>query len=89
MIRLLISHKTSGTSNFGDHPYTGTPDLQVRSDKEDIFSWEKENAEAWIIRKVDVAITEAGLRLGVKTAIVNPPLICRCPIQPQISVDDL
>ncbi|KAI1618833.1 hypothetical protein EDD36DRAFT_492214 [Exophiala viscosa] len=66
---------TSGTSNFGDHPYTGTPNLEVRSDKDDIFSWEKEHAETWIIRKVDVAITEAGVRLGVKTAIVNPPLI--------------
>ncbi|KIV84582.1 hypothetical protein PV11_00355 [Exophiala sideris] len=66
---------TSGTSNFGDHPYTGKPNLEVRGDKDDNFSWEKENAETWIIRKVDVAITEAGIRLGVKTAIVNPPLI--------------
>ncbi|KAL6901253.1 hypothetical protein GGI43DRAFT_383590 [Trichoderma evansii] len=68
---------TSGTSNFGDHPIT-QPELKnikIRTDKDDNYQWEKDNSEGWITRKVDVAITNAGERLGVNTVIVNPPLI--------------
>jgi nucleoside-diphosphate-sugar epimerase len=67
---------TSGTSNFGDHAISGEEvNLSVRSDEDDIYSWESETADKWILRKVDVAITDAGERLNVKTVIVNPPLI--------------
>jgi hypothetical protein len=74
--------QTSGTSNFGDHPISGTPDLTVRSDDDDIYTWEKERADDWVLRKVDVAVTELGVRLGVKTAIVHPPLICKSLCRP-------
>lgn len=50
--------------------------MTVRTDKDDIYSWEKEHADTWPSRKVDVTIIEAGERLGVKTIITNPPLIC-------------
>jgi hypothetical protein len=43
--------QTSGTSNFGDHPISGTPDLTVRSDDDDIYTWEKERADDWVLRK--------------------------------------
>ncbi|KUJ11031.1 NAD(P)-binding protein [Mollisia scopiformis] len=66
---------TSGTLNFGDHPITGKSFLGIRTDKDDIFSWEKETQDDWLLRKVDIGITEAGLRFGVKTYIVNPPII--------------
>ncbi|QYS92704.1 Epimerase domain-containing protein [Trichoderma simmonsii] len=45
------------------------------TDKDDNYTWEKNNADAWPSRKVDVTIIEAGERLGVKTIIINPPLI--------------
>ena len=48
----------------------------MRQDTDAIFDWEKATADDWILRKVDVRITELGLELGVKTHIVNPPLIC-------------
>ena len=70
------SKQTSGASNFGDLPITGKAVLDVRSDMDDIFSWEKDHQEDWILRKVDVTISEIGSRLGVKTYIVTPPLIC-------------
>ncbi|KAK4069196.1 hypothetical protein Trihar35433_5775 [Trichoderma harzianum] len=68
---------TSGTSNFGDHPITQpeSKDIKIRTDKDDNYGWEKEHSKAWITRKVDVTITDAGERLGVNTVIVNPPLI--------------
>ncbi|KAF9762312.1 hypothetical protein IL306_003459 [Fusarium sp. DS 682] len=66
---------TSGTSNFGDHPISGTPVDITRSDEDDIFSWEKENAKGWVTRAVDVAVIEAGEKFGVRTVIVNPPII--------------
>ncbi|KAL6796334.1 hypothetical protein GGI42DRAFT_97897 [Trichoderma sp. SZMC 28013] len=68
---------TSGTSNFGDQPITKVElkNVTVRTDKDDIYSWEKEHADTWPSRKVDVTIIEAGERLGVKTIITNPPLI--------------
>ncbi|KAM0251652.1 hypothetical protein ACHAQJ_008112 [Trichoderma viride] len=68
---------TSGTSNFGDHPITQPElrNLKVRTDKDDNYQWEKDNAEAYSARKVNVTITDAGERLGVKTVIINPPLI--------------
>jgi hypothetical protein len=75
--RTNTTEQTSGTSNFGDHPISGEPNLTIRSDEDEIYSWEKETAEDWILRKVDVAITDAGEHLGVKTAIINPPLICK------------
>ncbi|KAH7173127.1 uncharacterized protein B0J16DRAFT_389014 [Fusarium flagelliforme] len=66
---------TSGTSNFGDHPISGTSVDAVRSDEDGIFGWEKENAEGWITRAVDVAAINAGEEFDVRTAIVNPPII--------------
>ncbi|CZR54059.1 uncharacterized protein PAC_03942 [Phialocephala subalpina] len=66
---------TSGPSNFGDHVITSEAILGIRLDKDDIFSFEKDGQDDWLLRKVDVAITEAGLRLGVRTYIINPPLI--------------
>jgi hypothetical protein len=60
--------------------------VKVRTDKEDNYKWERENAEAWITRKVDVSITDAGEQLGVKTIIINPPLICVSPIQHILAV---
>ncbi|KAF8848899.1 hypothetical protein BDZ45DRAFT_753347 [Acephala macrosclerotiorum] len=36
-----------------------------------------EGEVTWLLRKVDVGITEAGLRLGINTYILNPPLIYR------------
>jgi hypothetical protein len=52
------------------------PDLTVRSDEDDIYTWEKAKKDDWILRDVDVAVTDLGGRLGVKTVIVCPPLIC-------------
>jgi hypothetical protein len=49
---------------------------KIRTDKDPNYEWERDNSEAWITRKVDVSITDAGERLGVDTIIVNPPLIC-------------
>jgi hypothetical protein len=69
--------QTSGTSNFGDHPISGAPDLTIHSDEDDIYGWEKQTADAWILRKIDVAITDLGEQLDVKTAVINPPLICK------------
>ncbi|RFU79624.1 nadp-binding [Trichoderma arundinaceum] len=68
---------TSGASNFGDHPITQpeSKTLKIRTDKDNIYEWERDNSEAWITRKVDVTIIDAGERLDVKTVIVNPPLI--------------
>ncbi|KAL6835646.1 hypothetical protein J3E69DRAFT_352165 [Trichoderma sp. SZMC 28015] len=68
---------TSGTSNFGDHPITQieSRDVTIRTDKDDNYEWEKNNADTWPSRKVDVTIIEAGERFGVKTIITNPPLI--------------
>ncbi|KAI0131837.1 NAD dependent epimerase/dehydratase family protein [Xylariales sp. AK1849] len=67
---------TSGTSNFGDHPISGNVvNLGALSDQDDVYAIEKEHADDWITCKVDVAVIDAGERLGVKTAIVNSPLI--------------
>ncbi|KAL7916792.1 hypothetical protein GGI35DRAFT_474051 [Trichoderma velutinum] len=68
---------TSGTSNFGDHPITQAElkNVTIRTDKDENYVWERDNADAWPSRKVDVTIIEAGERLGVKIIITNPPLI--------------
>lgn len=50
--------------------------MTIRTDKDDNYEWEKNNADVWPSRKVDVTIIEAGERFGVKTIITNPPLIC-------------
>lgn len=50
--------------------------MTLRTDMDDNYAWEKNNADAWPSRKVDVTIIEAGERFGVKTIIINPPLIC-------------
>jgi hypothetical protein len=48
----------------------------VRTDEDDIFGWEKSNADGWITRSVDIAVIEAGEKFNVRTAIINPPIIC-------------
>lgn len=74
--RSTDSMQTSGTSNFGDHPITGSPDTHILRDVDDVFGWEQKDPSAWSVREVDVAVTVTGEQLGVKTFIVNPPIIC-------------
>ncbi|KAK5047750.1 hypothetical protein LTR84_006415 [Exophiala bonariae] len=66
---------TSGTSNYADHPISGTPDLSIKTDESDIYGWEKANADGWILRKVNTTLIDTGLEYGIKTYIFNPPLI--------------
>jgi hypothetical protein len=51
------------------------PDPTVPSDEDDIHTWEKDSANDWVPHKVNVAITDFGEGLWVKTVIVCPPLI--------------
>jgi hypothetical protein len=76
----VLAHfvETSGASNFGDHPISGSPMDDVRTDKDDIFGWEKSNADGWVTRSVDIAVIEAGEKFNVQTVIINPPIICKC-----------
>ncbi|KAK5169402.1 uncharacterized protein LTR77_005377 [Saxophila tyrrhenica] len=69
----------SGTSNFGDSRVTGHESIEVLKDTDAVFDFEKANADAWITRKVDVHLITLGEQLGVKTYLVNPPLICNVP----------
>jgi hypothetical protein len=67
---------------IGDWPVTGTRvDSKTYSDAEtDIFelekTFEKEEAGWSPVRTVDQFVVESGERLGVRTYLVVPPLIC-------------
>ena len=74
---LRHSIQTSGTSNFGDHPFSNQADVVVRVDTDDIYSWEKNDANGWINREVNAAVIDAGEKHGVQTIITNPPIICQ------------
>ncbi|KAM5347451.1 hypothetical protein ACJ41O_010456 [Fusarium nematophilum] len=69
---------TSGASNVADFPiskqYRGT---RVFSDKEDILSYEmsRNEGEPYPNRSVNILVSETGMRLGVKTYSVTPPLV--------------
>ena len=68
---------------IGDWPVSGTRvDDKTYSDLEDVFEIEKkleEEEKGWSpVRSVNQFVVEAGERLGVKTCIVVPPLICMC-----------
>jgi hypothetical protein len=68
----------SGTSNFSDRPVTGKfTDNRVKSDEEDIYSYEKyrESFERYPQRTTDIVIVEHGEKAGVSTYIVIPPII--------------
>ncbi|ESZ99030.1 NAD dependent epimerase/dehydratase family protein [Sclerotinia borealis F-4128] len=68
----------SGTSTMSDQPLSGAfLEDRIFSDTEDIFSYEKyrESKTNYPLRTTDVALTEAGLLLGVNTTIIMPPEI--------------
>jgi hypothetical protein len=66
---------------IGDWPVSGSRvDTKTYSDTEDIFEIEKDfekKEEGWSpVRSVNQFVIAEGERLGVKTYIVVPPLIC-------------
>jgi hypothetical protein len=69
---------------IGDWPVSGSRvDSSIYSDMEDIFEIEKEfegREEGWSpVRSVNQFVVKEGERLGVRTYIVVPPLICTSP----------
>lgn len=69
---------------IGDWPVSGfRVDSKIYSDTEDIFEIEKEFEKkegGWSpVRSVNQFVIAEGERLGVKTYIVVPPLICTLP----------
>lgn len=69
---------------IGDWPVSGSRvDSKIYSDTEDIFEIEKEfekKEEGWSpVRSVNQFVIAEGEKLGVKTYIVIPPLICTFP----------
>ncbi|KAH8705390.1 NAD dependent epimerase/dehydratase family protein [Talaromyces proteolyticus] len=69
---------TSGTSNLGDRPITGTyTETRVFSDEEDIFAYEsyREGLEKYPQRTTDLVVIQNGEATGVKTYILMPPTI--------------
>lgn len=45
-----------------------------------MWEYEKEHADANLNGAVDVALVEESLELGVKSVIVNLPMICECQL---------
>lgn len=75
---------------IGDWPVSGSRvDSKIYSDTEDIFAIEKEFEQkegGWSpVRSVNQFVIAEGERLGVKTYIVVPPLICILPSPPPSS----
>ncbi len=76
---------------IGDWPVSGSRiDSKTYSDMEDIFTiekaFEKEEAGWSPVRSVNQFVIAEGERLGVKTYIVVPPLICTLPsLSPSLS----
>ena len=74
--------QTSGASTIGDWPVSGSRvDSKTYSDvKDDVFAIEKEfekEEPGWSpVRTVNQFVVVTGEKLGVKTYIVVPPLIC-------------
>jgi nucleoside-diphosphate-sugar epimerase len=68
---------TSGTSNLSDRPITGQPETRVFSDKDDIYSYEKEREakERYDQRTTDITIIDTAKEVGVKTYIIIAPTI--------------
>jgi nucleoside-diphosphate-sugar epimerase len=71
---------TSGTSNLSDRPISGQylePVPRVFSDKDDIYSYEKEREakEEYDQRTTDMAIIDTANEVGVKTYIIVAPTI--------------
>jgi hypothetical protein len=69
---------------IGDWPVSGSRvDTKTYSDTEDIFEIEREfenKEEGWSpVRTINQFVIAEGERLGVKTYIVVPPLICTLP----------
>lgn len=72
--------QSSGTSNIGDHPFSRRfidPEPRVLSDREDIYEYMemREAIEPWAQRTADLALTEAGLRSGVKTYLIQSSMV--------------
>lgn len=75
---------------IGDWPVSGSRvDSKIYSDTEDIFEIEKEfekKEEGWSpVRSVNQFVIAEGEKLGVKTYIVVPPLICTFLSLPPVS----
>jgi hypothetical protein len=79
--------KTSGASMLGDWPVTGTRiDSKTYSDtKDNPFdlerAFEKEEPGWSPVRTMNQFVVEQGEKLGVRTYIVVPPLICTIPFR--------
>ncbi|KAF2498698.1 NAD dependent epimerase/dehydratase family protein [Lophium mytilinum] len=68
----------SGTSCIADRPVTGTyREDRVFSDKDDIYSYlqERNAAEEYAPRTTTLVIPQLGLKLGVKTYMIQSPTI--------------
>ncbi|TVY81847.1 Uncharacterized protein LSUE1_G002374 [Lachnellula suecica] len=69
---------TSGTSNLGDQPISGTyHESRTFSDKENIYTYLKarEALQPYPQRTTDIAVVETGLSAGVPTTIIMSPTI--------------
>ena len=76
---------TSGTSNLADQPVSGTwvesiPEREFDDVKDDINSYEREREalHPYPQRTTELSVVDEGLKLGVKTVVMMPPLIYGC-----------
>lgn len=69
----------SGASNLGDQPVTGAyvEDQEFDDARDDIYASERirEALRPYLQRTTELGVIDEGLRLGVKTLVIMPPLV--------------
>lgn len=73
---------TSGTSNLADQPVSGkwveeVPGREFDDARDDVYAYEKEREarQPYLQRTAELAVVDAGLKLGVRTLVVMSPTI--------------